>query len=1326
MTYVDTEYVDENNVYHYVTTYTCEVCNIEFIVDRHYEKLGCDKFEKGTVTLNAGGTTVFEWSYSHYYSTKHSYDYEFIFDDEENPRCISGVTIIGTCRNCGETFRSHEIDHMSVEVAYIDFTDYGSRGGSLSIYSCPCGYYSNYNFYSCPNGKGYSSVYDDENGIRHEVYTNVCDDNCNMTFVRDYYYVQEGCKTFRVGTVRLSFGDTLIGEWSYRHHSGYSHDYEATYEFLDPENPNCESGVNTTYTCTRCGEYYNSHSYSHNANTVEHINLSDYGIADGYMLIEECLCGYYRYYMFSPCGHSNGEHTYYGDDNKVLHTVYTYICDECDLEFQSDSCEILEGCDVFQVGSLILKSGSETIKEYEFRRKVNVEHDYVYTFEFANPESPNCEDGLLVSYECTRCGITGNYQTTGHSGFSTGEYRFVELGGTTGYFETFECPCGYYKSFSWSYCEHTSYSTNEYVDESGIRHYVKLYHCTECNISLNMDHHYEDEGCQRFAVGTATLKCGDTVITEYNFKYFYGEYHTYDNTFRFADPENPDCESGVYVTYSCRYCDYSYDRYYSYHINNLVETIDLTTYGACEGTLSLYACPCEKNKSFNINGCLNNYSSTSNQYVDENGVTQYVETRYCSDCGLRYDRTYYYVDNGDCTRDVHYTHVASINQTLISLYKTTSVDTIHDYEVTAELVEGATNCEEGVVATYKCRDCGYSYTNRYSWHDVNIEERIDLSTYGAACGGYLTLKSCVCGYSFSYSFDGAECDFDQKSTAGWIENTIYGSQETAEGSSWFDSYYRIYTCSVTYPEQCGFAIRMSRHWLKNDDCSATQYYVFQLGYDESTGEYLDEIVISTATRTYHNYVYESFTNGNRYTCSDCGSYYEYKDFYNDSGYHYKSEQIFVNTLDDGCAKYRENINEYLGYSDSRFGNYHKSSFNKTIYANGDESWNRWDYEYKDYTAPFGEDSFIHIEHFTSSSGDDYAYERAYTYYRGYQFEIYDHHTNGSYFSNDDYTYDFTESCTRTLVHTNSNGYTYTSTESCHPTSHHVTDKSSTCTQFGEYHYECVLCKEVTGRYTSHPTAHNWIKIPSGIYYCYDCGLQNENGASGSIVMEDMTKKYGNGENYVLGYWMRTFVQFTPYASVVFNTPVVDPTTGLEMTEMILFGFNPDQFHYESDEYVGIYVSKAYFEELAAATLADWGIEATRDMYDFKITFVPDGADSNFVYGMTFSDLLHEAEVDYIIKEDEFFTHYLSEGEHKDFTVMSEETSEWVFESFTNQDSYVELYDSEGNLITGDDDGGENTNFRLTYTLEAGVSYTVRVRWLNGGTYGNMGICFDKQ
>ena len=72
-------------------------------------------------------------------------------------------------------------------------------------------------------------------------------------------------------------------------------------------------------------------------------------------------------------------------------------------------------------------------------------------------------------------------------------------------------------------------------------------------------------------------------------------------------------------------------------------------------------------------------------------------------------------------------------------------------------------------------------------------------------------------------------------------------------------------------------------------------------------------------------------------------------------------------------------------------------------------------------------------------------------------------------------------------------------------------------------------------YETEPTAHYWYwSDDKQVYICDTCGLESKNGASGSIVIEDMTKAYGNDTAYVVGYWNRGNVQVYTYLSVILD------------------------------------------------------------------------------------------------------------------------------------------------------------------------------------------------
>ena len=90
----------------------------------------------------------------------------------------------------------------------------------------------------------------------------------------------------------------------------------------------------------------------------------------------------------------------------------------------------------------------------------------------------------------------------------------------------------------------------------------------------------------------------------------------------------------------------------------------------------------------------------------------------------------------------------------------------------------------------------------------------------------------------------------------------------------------------------------------------------------------------------------------------------------------------------------------------------------------------------------------------------------------------------------------------------------------------------TCTQDGMYCRECDVCGKRTDNQIISPNDHNWVHITENWYYCFACGMENRNGASGDIILEDLTDTYGNGVNYVVGYYSKNDVTFSKYVSLL--------------------------------------------------------------------------------------------------------------------------------------------------------------------------------------------------
>ncbi|MBE5950951.1 MAG: hypothetical protein E7260_05055 [Lachnospiraceae bacterium] len=79
-------------------------------------------------------------------------------------------------------------------------------------------------------------------------------------------------------------------------------------------------------------------------------------------------------------------------------------------------------------------------------------------------------------------------------------------------------------------------------------------------------------------------------------------------------------------------------------------------------------------------------------------------------------------------------------------------------KLTAELKEGSTNCEDGVIIKSVCEDCGtVLYEGGTKRHYMVEKARVDLDEYAEGCGACFVIEKCLCGacdmqcrYGFDY------------------------------------------------------------------------------------------------------------------------------------------------------------------------------------------------------------------------------------------------------------------------------------------------------------------------------------------------------------------------------------------------------------------------------------------------------------------------------------------------------------------------------------------------------------------------------------------------
>ncbi len=141
-------------------------------------------------------------------------------------------------------------------------------------------------------------------------------------------------------------------------------------------------------------------------------------------------------------------------------------------------------------------------------------------------------------------------------------------------------------------------------------------------------------------------------------------------------------------------------------------------------------------------------------------------------------------------------------------------------------------------------------------------------------------------------------------------------------------------------------------------------------------------------------------------------------------------------------------------------------------------------------------------------------------------------------------------------------------------------------------------------YDLYPHGHNWTYVSENLYRCDRCGLENRNGADGDVIFEDLTEKYGDGSEYVIGFHDRANEGFTVYVSLI-KKNVAEGEDNELITDY--------KVSYDYDGKAVLKVNKAAIKEIAA------GYGLADGEYDIRVTFVPKNEGKDLDYAITLTD-----------------------------------------------------------------------------------------------------------
>ena len=179
------------------------------------------------------------------------------------------------------------------------------------------------------------------------------------------------------------------------------------------------------------------------------------------------------------------------------------------------------------------------------------------------------------------------------------------------------------------------------------------------------------------------------------------------------------------------------------------EILDLTTYGACSGTLIAKTClDCNMIASVNFdrfdNICLSAVREDID-YIDNDGNYHEGFRVKCDVCGFEYvaEEIIKYPYGNECEYFEHEILLFKIGNLTLFQDEYGEFDNSHDFEITSNKL--GNNCEDGIKLNYSCRDCGKSFEAIGYDHQDTVSHIVDLSQYGVCTNTFCVYSCALCG-----------------------------------------------------------------------------------------------------------------------------------------------------------------------------------------------------------------------------------------------------------------------------------------------------------------------------------------------------------------------------------------------------------------------------------------------------------------------------------------------------------------------------------------------------------------------------------------------------
>lgn len=337
-----------------------------------------------------------------------------------------------------------------------------------------------------------------------------------------------------------------------------------------------------------------------------------------------------------------------------------------------------------------------------------------------------CLDGVKITARCKICNV--NKTETRYGKSHVGSSEEIELiGGCDNHsFSVFTCVCSddstlLYGDTEDIYSQELQYEGDYFRQE-----------CPRCSMALywTLSEIPVESQCVVRTHTTWRLSYADITIAE-------GQNDS-DRESHYC--ENPDvvflgggnsCDDGVIVSGECDECGKLIrEERYSHGLST--KKVNLTGEGVCDNhVLTLEKCAC--GEAFLINVSNLEYDWITNEQS-------------CKSCDLVLISTYGdFTDTDDkCYKRQSVVYTVVNGEDVLYTVEGNLLLQVHNFKDVAELVEGATSCEDGVIFRGECVDCDATYEDIYYWHEM-VSNPLDFSAAGVCADHVIEFGQCVCG-----------------------------------------------------------------------------------------------------------------------------------------------------------------------------------------------------------------------------------------------------------------------------------------------------------------------------------------------------------------------------------------------------------------------------------------------------------------------------------------------------------------------------------------------------------------------------------------------------